>query len=120
MARQQCALMYAWQCRSMFEHAPLMHAALSVVRHAAGVSNLVSDRDFVVRAARVCFPNGMSVLTCQSVGPGEAVPGDPGPMPRMIRWAGFKEMQLTTTQCREEAAPKDAWQHSPTVQCVPA
>lgn len=65
----------------------LSHCLLSTMP--AGVSNLVSDRDFVLRATRVCFPNDMCVLTCDSVGPGEAVPGDPGPMPRMIRWAGF-------------------------------
>lgn len=53
---------------------------------AAGVSNLVSDRDFVLRAVRVFFPKGMCVLSVHSVGPEEEVAGDPGPAPRMIRW----------------------------------
>jgi hypothetical protein len=56
------------------------------LRCVAGVSKLVRDRDFVLRAVRVFFPNGMCVLSCHSVGPEEAAAGgDTGPLPRMIR-----------------------------------
>eukprot|EP00775_Hariotina_reticulata_P006458 gene6458-6687_t len=48
-------------------------------------THLVADRDFVVRAVRVFFPNGMCVLFIRSVGPQEQVPGDPGPRRHRIR-----------------------------------
>jgi hypothetical protein len=49
------------------------------------MSRLVSDRDFVLRTVRVFFPNGMRVLACSSVAPGDTVKGDPGPRTAMIR-----------------------------------
>lgn len=52
---------------------------------AAGMSNLVSDRDFVLRTVRVWFPNGLHVLYCTSVAADEQVEGDPGKMPCTIR-----------------------------------
>lgn len=60
-------------------------AHIHIVYGLPGVSQFVSDRDFVLRTVRVFFPNGMSVLFCRSVGPEEEVPGDPGPRPHMIR-----------------------------------
>lgn len=59
----------------------------------------MSDRDFVLRAVRVFFPNGMCVLSVHSVGPEEEVAGDPGPAPRMIRWVGQHKQH--TAVCRQ-------------------
>jgi hypothetical protein len=51
-----------------------------------GVSRIVHDRDFVLRAVRVFFPSGACVLCCRSVGADEGRDGDPGPGRNMIRW----------------------------------
>lgn len=58
---------------------------LHIVYGLPGVSRIISDRDFVIRVARVRFPNGIRVLHCHSVSPDEQMEGDPGPSPRMIR-----------------------------------
>ncbi len=58
---------------------------LSAVYGLPGVSRIISDRDFVIRVARVRFPNGIRVLYCHSISPDEHLDGDPGPTPRMIR-----------------------------------
>lgn len=57
-----------------------------------GVSQFVSDRDFILRTVRVFFPNGMHVLYCHSVGPGEHVSGSPGQLPHMIRSAAWAQL----------------------------
>lgn len=93
---------YALRCLCVFAHgAAVCHAVLNcaLLCCAAGVSNLVSDRDFVLRAVRVFFPNGMCVLSCHSVGPGEVVPGDPGPVPRMIRCANLARHRSCCMSC---------------------
>lgn len=60
-------------------------AYLRIVYGLPGFSRLVSDRDFLVRAVRVFFPNGVRVLYCRSIREGEVVAGDPGQLPRTIR-----------------------------------
>lgn len=50
-----------------------------------GVSRIIHDRDFVLRAVRVFFPSGVCALCCRSVGADEAEEGDPGPSRHMIR-----------------------------------
>jgi len=52
-----------------------------------GVSRIVHDRDFVLRAVRVLLPSGVCVLCCRSVGADEGREGDPGPGRHMVRCA---------------------------------
>lgn len=51
----------------------------------AGVSRFISDRDFILRTARVVFPNGIRVLYVRSASPDDVVEGDPGRSSRMVR-----------------------------------
>jgi hypothetical protein len=51
----------------------------------AGLAPLVSTCDFLVRAVKVAFPDGVRAMCCYSVRPGDKVAGDPGPLPHTIR-----------------------------------